>query len=94
MRSFMRRVTSARARAERALWEADYASLREARGAFEKHFIERKLAELEGNVSRTAQVLGLERSNLYRKMRAYGIEVERNGAAADTGAGAGDPPHL
>jgi two-component system nitrogen regulation response regulator NtrX len=87
---------SARASAERALWEADYASLREARGAFEKHFIERKLAELEGNVSRTAQVLGLERSNLYRKMRAYGIEVERNGAAAaGTGAGAGgDPPHL
>jgi two-component system, NtrC family, nitrogen regulation response regulator NtrX len=83
---------SARARAQRALWEADYASLREARGAFEKHFIERKLAELEGNVSRTAQVLGLERSNLYRKMRAYGIEVERNGAAAGTGAG--DPPHL
>ncbi|HEY6323089.1 MAG TPA: sigma-54 dependent transcriptional regulator [Thermoanaerobaculia bacterium] len=83
---------NARARAERALWEADYASLREARGAFEKHFIERKLAELEGNVSRTAQVLGLERSNLYRKMRAYGIEVERNGAAAGTGAG--DPPHL
>jgi len=80
-------------RAERALWEADYASLREARGAFEKHFIERKLAELEGNVSRTAQVLGLERSNLYRKMRAYGIEVERNGAAAGTGA-SGDPPHL
>jgi two-component system, NtrC family, nitrogen regulation response regulator NtrX len=84
---------SGRARAERALWEADYASLREARGAFEKHFIERKLAELEGNVSRTAQVLGLERSNLYRKMRAYGIEVERNGAAA-AGTGTGDPPHL
>ena len=84
---------SARASGEQALWEADYASLRDARGAFEKHFIERKLAELEGNVSRTAQVLGLERSNLYRKMRAYGIEVERNGAAAaDTGAG--DPPHL
>jgi two-component system nitrogen regulation response regulator NtrX len=80
----------ARAGGERALWEADYASLRAARGAFEKHFIERKLAELDGNVSRTAQVLGLERSNLYRKMRSYGIEVERNGAPA----GAGDPPHL
>jgi len=85
---------SARASAERALWEADYASLREARGAFEKHFIERKLAELEGNVSRTAQVLGLERSNLYRKMRAYGIEVERNGAAAAGPGAGGDPPHL
>jgi two-component system nitrogen regulation response regulator NtrX len=61
----------------RGLWDADYPSLRAAREAFEKHFIEKKLAELEGNVSRTAQVLGLERSNLYRKMRAFGIEVER-----------------
>jgi two-component system nitrogen regulation response regulator NtrX len=65
----------------RALWNADYASLRDARAAFERHYIERKLAQLDGNVSRTAQALGLERSNLYRKMRAYGIEVERGGSA-------------
>jgi two-component system nitrogen regulation response regulator NtrX len=64
----------------RGPWDADFPSLREARGAFEKHYIERKLAELAGNVSRTAQALGLERSNLYRKMRAYGIEVEREGS--------------
>jgi two-component system, NtrC family, nitrogen regulation response regulator NtrX len=64
----------------RGVWDGDYPSLRAARIAFEKHFIERKLAELDGNVSRTAQVLGLERSNLYRKMRAYGIAVEREGA--------------
>jgi len=62
----------------RGVWDADYPSLRDARIAFEKHFIEKKLAELDGNVSRTAQVLGLERSNLYRKMRAYGIEVDRD----------------
>jgi two-component system, NtrC family, nitrogen regulation response regulator NtrX len=68
--------------------QADYASLREARGAFEKSYIERKLAELDGNVSRTAQLLGLERSNLYRKMRAYGIEVDRNGAAVGDGVAA------
>jgi two-component system nitrogen regulation response regulator NtrX len=73
----------------RALWDADYTSLREARGAFERHYIERKLAELEGNVSRTAQALGLERSNLYRKMRAYGIEVEREGSEG-AAAGAAD----
>jgi two-component system, NtrC family, nitrogen regulation response regulator NtrX len=88
---------------ERALWEADYPSLREARGAFEKSFIERKLAELEGNVSRTALALGLERSNLYRKMRAYGIAVERpgaDGALGDDGtddsgdAPGADPAHL
>lgn len=29
---------------------------------------------MEGNVTRTAEALGLERSHLYRKMRAYGIE--------------------
>jgi two-component system nitrogen regulation response regulator NtrX len=55
-----------------SIWEA--ASLRDARDAFEKQFIEKKLAELDGNVSRTAQALGLERSHLYRKMRALGID--------------------
>jgi two-component system, NtrC family, nitrogen regulation response regulator NtrX len=63
-------------------WNADYPSLREARDAFEKQYIERKLAQLDGNVSRTAQLLGLERSNLYRKMRAHGIEVERGPGGA------------
>ncbi len=64
----------------RAVWESDFPSLREARAAFEKHYIERKLAELDGNVSKTAQALDVERSNLYRKMRAYGIESGRDGA--------------
>jgi two-component system nitrogen regulation response regulator NtrX len=63
----------------RAVWEGDFPSLREARAAFEKHYIERKLAALDGNVSRTAQALDLERSNLYRKMRAYGIDSGRDG---------------
>jgi two-component system nitrogen regulation response regulator NtrX len=58
----------------RPLWEQDFPSLREARAQFEKRYIERKLAECEGNVSRTAQELGLERSNLYRKMKAYQID--------------------
>jgi two-component system, NtrC family, nitrogen regulation response regulator NtrX len=57
------------------LWEQDFTSLREARAAFEKHYIERKLAELGGNMSRTAQALGLERSHLYRKLRALDIET-------------------
>ena len=35
--------------------------------------IARVLAEMKGNVSRTAELLGLERSNLYRKMKALGI---------------------
>ncbi len=40
-------------------------------------------------MSRTAQVLGLERSNLYRKMRSYGIEVERDGAEPPEAEGNG-----
>ncbi|MBV9493314.1 MAG: sigma-54-dependent Fis family transcriptional regulator [Acidobacteria bacterium] len=53
-------------------------TLREARDEFEKRYILSRLKELAGNVSRTAEVLGVERSNLYRKLHAYGIRVERN----------------
>jgi two-component system nitrogen regulation response regulator NtrX len=59
-------------------WDLDYPSLRAARDAFEKRYIERKLTELGGNVSKTAQALALERSNLYRKMRAYSIDFGRD----------------
>ncbi len=52
--------------------------LREAREQFEREYILRKLKEFGGNVSRTAEALGVERSNLYRKLNAYGIQVERN----------------
>ena len=52
-------------------------TLKEARDAFEKHYILTRLKEFAGNVSRTADALGVERSNLYRKLHAYGIEVVR-----------------
>jgi two-component system nitrogen regulation response regulator NtrX len=48
-------------------------SLQDAREKFERGFILQKLAEHKGNVSRTAQALGIERSNLYRKLRQLGI---------------------
>ena len=35
----------------------------------------------QGNISRTAEVLGVERSNLYRKMRAFGIAPSRRPTA-------------
>jgi two-component system, NtrC family, nitrogen regulation response regulator NtrX len=47
--------------------------LKEARELFEKQYILDRLRDLGGNVSRTAESLGVERSNLYRKMDAYGI---------------------
>ncbi len=50
-----------------------YGSLQEVRAAAERDYILKKLEEAKGNVTRTAELLGLERSNLYRKMRALGI---------------------
>jgi two-component system nitrogen regulation response regulator NtrX len=50
-----------------------YGSLQDVREAAERDYIQKKLEEAHGNVTRTAELLGLERSNLYRKMRALGI---------------------
>jgi two-component system nitrogen regulation response regulator NtrX len=47
--------------------------LQEVRESAEREYILKKLEETHGNVSRTAELLGLERSNLYRKMKALGI---------------------
>ncbi|HEX9883632.1 MAG TPA: sigma-54 dependent transcriptional regulator [Desulfobaccales bacterium] len=54
-------------------------SFREARALFEKQFLRRKLAECRGNVSLLAEKVGLERSHLYRKLRAYGLEPGKEG---------------
>src|SRR5918993_991826 len=51
--------------------------LHEARERFERDYIVRTLATQQGNISRTAEVLGVERSNLYRKMKAFGIVPAR-----------------
>ncbi len=60
-------------------WEAldGFGSLKKAREAFEKRFIARRLEEAGGNVVRAAELLGLERSHLYRKLKAYGIKGDR-----------------
>jgi len=50
-----------------------FGSLQEVREAAEREYILKKLEETKGNVSRTAELLGLERSNLYRKMKSLGI---------------------
>jgi two-component system nitrogen regulation response regulator NtrX len=54
----------------------EFATLLEAREAYERDYILKKIDECHGNVSRAAEALGLERSHLYRKMKALGISVK------------------
>ncbi len=51
-------------------------TLKDARAEFEREFISQKLKENKGNVSKTADEIGMERSNLHRKIKTLGIEVE------------------
>jgi two-component system nitrogen regulation response regulator NtrX len=57
----------------------DFPSLADAREEFEKRYIWRKYQECGGNMSRTAEVLQVERSNLYRKMKGFGLLPTRKG---------------
>jgi DNA-binding NtrC family response regulator len=50
--------------------------LREAREAFERVYLEYQLEKHNGNVSKMAQEVGMERTHLYRKLRAVGIEIK------------------
>jgi len=56
-----------------AAGSSDRMTLHEARDQFERDLILKTLAQQQGNMSRTAEVLGVERSNLYRKMKTFGI---------------------
>lgn len=51
----------------------NFDSYREASEAYEREYILRKLAETEGNISRTAELMGIDRSHLYRRMKTLGI---------------------
>ena len=50
-----------------------FGSLQQVREAAEREYIQKKLEEAKSNVTRAAELLGLERSHLYRKMKALGI---------------------
>ena len=54
----------------------EFATLIEAREAYERDYILKKVDECGGNITRAAEALGLERSHLYRKMKALGISVK------------------
>jgi two-component system, NtrC family, nitrogen regulation response regulator NtrX len=51
----------------------EFLTLHQARAAYERDYILKKLDDNHGNISRTAEILGLERSHLYRKMKTLGI---------------------
>ena len=66
-------------RARRAVFDRPierFGSLQEVREAAERDYILKKLDEAKGNVTRAAEMLGLERSHLYRKMKALAIAAK------------------
>ena len=50
---------------------------RTAKEEFEKEFLVQKLGENDWNISRTAEAIEIERSNLHRKIKSYGIELKK-----------------
>lgn len=69
--AILNRTIAASLKTETSLFEIS--SLHEAKEKFEKEFILRKLIECKGGISRAAQALGIERSNLYRKIKQLDI---------------------
>jgi len=53
----------------------EFTTLLQAREAYERDYILKELDRSHGNVTRAAESLGLERSHLYRKMKALGISM-------------------
>ena len=59
-----------------------FPSFKEASDAYHREFIQRKIDEAGGNVSRAAELMGIDRSHLYRRMRALGIGSKGERSAA------------
>lgn len=62
-------------RAENDLLNFDL-PLRDARERFEKAYLEYQLKQANGSVSKIAQIVGMERTHLYRKLKSLGIEIK------------------
>lgn len=60
--------------------------LREAREAFERDYVAAQLSRFGGNISRTAQFVGMERSALHRKIKLLGLAVRGDGEEIPAGA--------
>ena len=56
--------------------------LREAREIFEREYLLAQINRFGGNISRTAEFVGMERSALHRKLRALGVSSDQRGPEA------------
>ena len=54
-----------------------FPSFKEANDAYQREFILHKLVESDGNVSKAADAMGVDRSHLYRRMKNLGISFEK-----------------
>ena len=54
-------------------------ALREARDVFEVQYLQAQLVRFGGNISRTAQFVGMERSALHRKLKQLGVTTDERG---------------
>ncbi|GAB6078836.1 sigma-54-dependent transcriptional regulator [Hydrogenobaculum acidophilum] len=56
--------------------QKEYQDFKSAKQEFEKQFIMKKLAQYNYNIKQTAQAIGMDFTNLYRKIKAYNIKIE------------------
>jgi two-component system nitrogen regulation response regulator NtrX len=54
-----------------------FPSFKAATDAYQREFITRKLAESDGNVTRAAELMGVDRSHLHRRIKSLGINIEK-----------------
>ena len=60
--------------------------LREAREAFERHYLMAQIKRFSGNISKTANFVGMERSALHRKLKSLGVVNSGKSSGANTKA--------
>ena len=70
---------------DRKVWPDGKASFADAKEAFEGAFLRRYLDENDWNISRTAAAIGVERSQLHRKMKALDIHRDDMQGHGDNG---------
>jgi two-component system nitrogen regulation response regulator NtrX len=71
----VQRTDGTAARSTNGSSREEFTTLLQAREAYERDYILKELDRSHGNVTRAAEALGLERSHLYRKMKALGISI-------------------